>query len=443
LLPSLTNPGLGQFPVWLLVIGGAALGWVRNFWTWLYGHTVGQITQRVRVSVRIEETDHAEAFLWLSHWVELKLAARRIALLQLRRKQTQHSNLDGPCDPAYPTSDYELVPAYGFYPFLWKRYFLAFDSGEKNEAQAPDSNRSSLFGPRRHVELTIWGTRDRSLLLEVLEEARRAWEASHPTIQQYYYHRYSYWNSKPLGRRTADTIYLPHGTFEEIADDARQFLQNQRMFEELGIPWRRGYLFYGPPGTGKTTLVHVLATELGLPLYYLSLAAIRSREDLANLLDSVRPGSIVLIEDIDCISAAVARMNQPEGANAAGTVPGSEQQAKVQAPAPTASDRLTPGDLLNQIDGIVASEGRLLIMTTNYPQNLDIALVRPGRVDRRWHIDYAKEPEILRFYGRAKALGHSLIDEDEFLESLGPQPTIAAAQVLLLKTREREEELVL
>lgn len=40
-----------------------------------------------------------------------------------------------------------------------------------------------------------------------------------------------------------------------------------------GIPYRRGYLFHGTPGSGKTSLVHVLASELDLPIYSLSLSS--------------------------------------------------------------------------------------------------------------------------------------------------------------------------
>lgn len=428
----------GTPPAWLLLAGGAALGWVRNFWTWLYGHTVGQVTQRIMVSVTVEEYDHAEAWLWLSHWVEERLRSRRIASLQLRRKATVDS--EGPVEIGQrPSTEYELVPAYGVYPFLWHQYLVVFNS-RKDEQPQGNSNSGNFFNntPRRQVNLTVWGTRNRNLLLDIIQEARELWERDHPAAQQYYSHRWSYWNSRPLSRRTAETIYLPEGLYEDILTDAHRFLQSRAMFEELGIPWRRGYLLYGPPGTGKTTLVHVLATELRLPLYYLSLAAITSRNDLASLLDSVRPGSIVLIEDIDCIAAAAARMNEPPpGENA------SQQTAEPAKVQPTTSEKITPSDLLNQIDGIVASEGRILIMTTNYPQNLDVALVRPGRVDRRWHIDYARAPEIRRFYRRARSLGHQLVDEDEFVSSLGPNPTIAAAQVLLLKAPEREEVIAL
>ena len=45
--------------------------------------------QRVSVSVTVEEQDHPEAFLWLSHWAERKLEQRRVSLLQLRRRRVR------------------------------------------------------------------------------------------------------------------------------------------------------------------------------------------------------------------------------------------------------------------------------------------------------------------------------------------------------------------
>ena len=115
-----------------------------------------------------------------------------------------------------------------------------------------------------------------------------------------------------MSSRPRNTVYLPEGLIDDVLGDARTFLKSKNRYEPMGIPWRRGYLFYGPPGGGKTTLVQALATELNLPLYYLSLAALRSREDLASLLDEVRPGSIVLIEDVDCIAAAAERMSKKD-----------------------------------------------------------------------------------------------------------------------------------
>ena len=46
-------------------------------------------------------------------------------------------------------------------------------------------------------------------------------------------------------------------------------------------------------------------------------------------------------------------------------------------------NRLTLSGLLNAIDGVTSSEGRIVFMTTNYVDKLDPALIRPGRVDYR------------------------------------------------------------
>ena len=47
-------------------------------------------------------------------------------------------------------------------------------------------------------------------------------------------------------------------------------------------------------------------------------------------------------------------------------------------------NRLTFSGLLNAIDGVTSTEGRIVFMTTNYPERLDAALIRPGRVDFRY-----------------------------------------------------------
>jgi chaperone BCS1 len=59
--------------------------------------------------------------------------------------------------------------------------------------------------------------------------------------------------------------------------------------------------------------------------------------------------------------------------------------------------------LLNAIDGVATHEGRVLIMTTNHPEKLDAALVRPGRVDRRIEFNLAKRDQIRELFVRMYA----------------------------------------
>lgn len=60
--------------------------------------------------------------------------------------------------------------------------------------------------------------------------------------------------------------------------------------------------------------------------------------------------------------------------------------------------QLTLSGLLNALDGVTASEGRIVFMTTNYYERLDPALVRPGRVDIRQFIGYCSEHQIYKMY---------------------------------------------
>lgn len=157
----------------------------------------------------------------------------------------------------------------------------------------------------------------------------------------------------------------------------------------IGIPYRRGYLFHGPPGTGKTSLSFALAGIFGLDIYCISLMEIGLTEsDLAKLFTTLPRRCIVLLEDID--SAGLRRTEDSPLLEASSDGTPSEDGVQVDAMPKTGGPLLqvrghksliSLSGLLNTIDGAASHEGRVLIMTTNHPEKLDPALIRPGRVD--------------------------------------------------------------
>lgn len=85
--------------------------------------------------------------------------------------------------------------------------------------------------------------------------------------------------------------------------------------------------------------------------------------------------------------------------------------------------------LLNAIDGVASHEGRVLIMTTNHPELLDPALVRPGRVDRKIEFTYAMRPQIkelfIRMYSNVRDDSRKLsAKNDESLENLKDEKAV-------------------
>ncbi|ESL10114.1 hypothetical protein TRSC58_02157 [Trypanosoma rangeli SC58] len=159
-----------------------------------------------------------------------------------------------------------------------------------------------------------------------------------------------------------------------IVEEAKLFLRSRELYMSLGVPWRRGYLFEGAPGTGKTSFILGLASELSLPIYLLSLQS-KELDDasLIGLINSVPPRSLLVIEDLE---TAIKASSIPSSSlqNALFTEVGGGRNAGVSLSA-----------LLNAIDGIASSEGRLLIITANDASRLPSpdALLRPGRIDRR------------------------------------------------------------
>lgn len=91
--------------------------------------------------------------------------------------------------------------------------------------------------------------------------------------------------------------------------------------------------------------------------------------------------TIILLEDID--AAFVSREENDE------------QKAAFRG-----LNRVTLSGLLNALDGVASSEGRIVFMTTNYLDRLDAALIRPGRVDMKEYIGYCTRFQLEQMYRR-------------------------------------------
>lgn len=165
-----------------------------------------------------------------------------------------------------------------------------------------------------------------------------------------------------MAPRSWDTIFIPNEQKERIIEDIDWFRSNYDIYEKAGIPCYRGYMFHGPAGTGKTSITRAMATYIGTDLYLLPLGDVTSDKHLIELVNNVEEGSVLVFEDIDVVGTTVNRQKKNDGRR--------NKQGGV-----------TLGGLLQALDGVNASSRRVVVMTTNHPEKLDPALVRPGRID--------------------------------------------------------------
>ncbi|KAF2491171.1 P-loop containing nucleoside triphosphate hydrolase protein, partial [Lophium mytilinum] len=215
-------------------------------------------------------------------------------------------------------------------------------------------------------------------LRSFLHECKKQHEASvdNTTISYSRTEMSQHWGmSHERPSRPLSTIDLDEKLKTALVADINEYLSPLRAkwYSDRGIPYRRGFLFHGPPGCGKTSMAKALAGHFHLPLFSTSLSRNMTEGTLESLFRQLPKRCIVLLEDID--SAGIQREEMKQ------VVP-EQPLLQAQAQQPEHYGYGMPlSCLLNVIDGPNSEEGRVLIMTTNTPESLDRALIRPGRID--------------------------------------------------------------
>ena len=194
----------------------------------------------------------------------------------------------------------------------------------------------------------------------------------------------------------------PEISFDDVAgvDEAKEelqevveFLKSPERFLALGAKIPRGVLLMGPPGVGKTLLARAVAGEAGVPFFSISgsefvemfvgVGASRVRD----LFDQAKKNSpcIVFVDEIDAVG-------RHRGAGLGGGHDEREQ---------------TLNQILVEMDGFDTNTNVIVLASTNRPDILDPALLRPGRFDRRVTLDSPDvkgREEILNVHSKGKPI---------------------------------------
>jgi hypothetical protein len=201
-----------------------------------------------------------------------------------------------------------------------------------------------------------------------------------------------YSKSKFTTNRTFKNVF-----FEErnhVKDRVNFFLTRRDWYDAKGIPYTLGFMFHGPPGVGKTSTIKAIANEGKRHIINVQLSEIKTKAQLHHLFfnDEVHvwngvqsekytiPVSerLYVIEDIDAMGDTVLRREWKKPTPAS-TKPKEEDMFLNREK--EEKDTIDLAFILNLLDGTLEANGRILAITTNFPERIDRALIRPGRID--------------------------------------------------------------
>ena len=272
------------------------------------------------------------------------------------------------------TCSYYLQP--GKYIINYEKCIINIDYKTISDPLVID-NKTDIH---REIRLTI--ENDKLEILEkFLKESYKFYKntvLNHKLVEEKinYYIWDDYWNNnKKKHKRDIKTLCFSNNLHFNLLNDIKKFRSSEEELEyrKYGIPYKFNILLEGYPGTGKTSLITSIASELNLNIGTISFDSEMTDRALLRALKLLPDNTILLLEDID-----VLFKERKENDNC--------------------KSALSFSGLINTLDGMGSMDGLIIFMTTNFCDNLDAALKRPGRVDKRIHFDYCDRDQVELMY---------------------------------------------
>ena len=190
--------------------------------------------------------------------------------------------------------------------------------------------------------------------------------------------------------RSFDNIFFENKN--QVVKMITDFENNKEFYKNIGKPYHLGIFLYGEPGCGKTSFINALCNELGRSIKEIDFGKIKTINDFDMALNccsykNINIGydkTILLFEDVDCatnILKSRKKIKENENKLTKEFLKNVKEEDIMKYLGKNSDDEITLSNILNLIDGIKEMPGRIMIFTSNYPEELDEAFMREGRID--------------------------------------------------------------
>lgn len=355
-----------QYEMMITGFGLASLG-ILSYWTkHVYSVLIRMVKYNFIAYVQIDST--SPDYETISKWFTIN-----ISKIPTRRLLVSTAKVYGRLSETVETT-YTFAPGKHYYWYKRRLFFV----NVIQSAEHANSERGAFY------QMTI-GTYGRSLdtIKSFISDVKNSVKNDKDTLSLYYpgsIHHANPWELvRVIYKRYRNSLFISEGVFDKIYNEVRLFFTPETKADCIrkGIRYKRGYLLYGPPGTGKSSFIHVLSTELEMPIYYLSMKNMLNDKELFTYLRAVQPKSLIVMEDIDACDLFIQREDdsgvKPSGKNSGISLAG----------------------LLNCLDGLLTPNEVVFVITTNYLDRMDRALIRKGRIDSIIHMGYMSKQNII------------------------------------------------
>jgi len=218
-------------------------------------------------------------------------------------------------------------------------------------------------------------------------------------------------------KRPENTLIFRDNIHLSILKELKSFIKEESKYKMYGLAKSKGYCLYGPPGTGKTSIPLFLAGALNRNLIIIKPEAILHKDFMFDMTKESKR-AILLFDDIDTIL----------------------KQRPVQNKNATSDDTYYKAlyNLLTLFDSPISPDSLIFFINTNYPELLDPALIRPGRIEQRIYIGPPEGPELAKFF--------TIFFEEEyvseFIEAYGNRKKSPAALLTYLSKQKTARDAI-